>query len=83
MLYKKYHKNYIRQFKLGTKIRLGFECGKITEEPSLSGPLSGKDYIQIRLDVVPICREDTGYRAIFTICDNTGKLPTNEWIQFV
>ena len=32
MLYKKYHRSYIRQFKLGTKIIIGFECGVVIEE---------------------------------------------------
>lgn len=82
MLYKKYHRNFVSQFKLGTKIIIGCEHGVITEEPSLSGTLNEKEYIQIRLDVVPTCKEDTGYRAILMICANKGKLP-NEWIKFV
>ena len=82
MLYKKYHRSYIRQFKLGTKIIIGFECGVVIEEPSLEGVQDGLGSIQIRLDVVPTCKEDTGYRSILMICANKGKLP-NEWIKFV
>lgn len=81
MLYKKYHRNFIRQFKLGTNIIIGCESGVVTEEPSLGG-IGRKEYIQIRLDAVPTCEEDNGYRAILMICANKGKLP-NEWIRFV
>ena len=35
MLYKKYHRNFIRQFKLGTKIIIGYEHGEVIEEPSI------------------------------------------------
>lgn len=87
MLYKKYHRTYLRKFKKGTKITIGIEYGEITEEPSIYrvdfDKGSHASFIQIRLDVIPTCREDTGHRCIMNAGSGSadGKV-NNEWIRF-
>lgn len=83
MLYKKYHRSYIRQFKKGIKIIIGCEYGEVIEEPSIDKDINtGICSIIFRIDAVPTCIEDAGYRTIMIPSGDHGKLH-NEWIKFV
>ena len=50
MLYKKYHRNFVKQFRIGTKVNLGIQTETAITDPFVGLTLSGRHDVSIETD---------------------------------